>query len=70
MNLISTEILCCETTCFTKSDQRKISPAASLENITSHSMENLTLYSLLRWKMIVLPGWENVLFELESKRVK
>ena len=51
-------------------------------NITSHSMKNLAFHSLLRWKMIILPilttsrmhfcskGWENVLFELRSERVK
>ena len=35
-----------------KSDHFQISPAASPEIITSHSMENLAFHSLLRWKRI------------------
>ena len=50
--------------------------------MTSHSTKNLAFHSLPRWKMIILQilttllmhsslkGWENVLFELGSKRVK
>ena len=50
--------------------------------ILHHIGEELGLYSLLRWKMIILPiltptlihfslkGWENVLFKLRSERVK
>ena len=57
-------------------------PYSPNRNITSHSMENLAFHSLLRWKMIIpstlttspmhlsLKGWENVLFELGSERVK
>ena len=64
------------------SDQCQISPAASPEIYTIHSMENVTFHSLLRWKIIILPilansflhflfkGWENVLFELRSEKVK
>ena len=69
-------------TAFTpKSDQHRISPAASPE-ILHDSMENLTFHSLLWWKMIILynshylaenivsvKGWENILFKLESERV-
>ena len=51
-------------------------------NRTSHSMKNLAFHGLLRWKMILLTnshyitkhfslgGWENVLLELGSERVK
>ena len=51
-------------------------------NITSHSTMNCVFYSLLRWKMIILPplssslthsslkSWENVRFGLGSKMVK
>ena len=45
-------------------------------NITSHSMKNLAFHSLPRLKMFTslihysLKGWENVLFELGSERVK
>ena len=51
-------------------------------NITPHSRKNLAFLDLFRWKLIILPildtslihfsleGWENVLFELESERVK
>ena len=47
-------------------------------NITSDRMKNLAFHSLLRWQMIILlslihfslKGWENVLFELGSERVK
>ena len=65
-----------------KSDEYQISPAASPENTTWNSMENLAFHSLLWWKMIILPilttsaihtlckGWESILFELGSERVK
>ena len=55
-------------------------PCSLTRNITSHNM-NLAFYSLLRWKIIVLPflttllvhsslkSWENVLFELRSEHV-
>ena len=57
-------------------------PCSLARNITSHSKENLAFHSLLGWKMIILPilttsfihfslkGWENVLFDLGSERVK
>ena len=57
-------------------------PCSLTRSITSHSMENLAFHSLRRWQMIILPilttslihislkGWENVLFELGSERVK
>ena len=63
-----------------KSDQFQISPAASPDMIP-HSMENLSFHSSLGWKLlshqfslphlsIFFKGWENVLFELGSERVK
>ena len=56
-------------------------PCSLTRNMTSHSKENLAFHSLLRGKMILiqilttlcifsLRGWENVLFELRSERVK
>ena len=50
-------------------------------NITSHIIKNLAFHSLLRWRMTILAilttslrhfskGWEIVLFELGSERVK
>ena len=38
-----------------KSAQFQISPAASPDKNTSHSMENLVVHSLLTWKMNILP---------------
>ena len=63
-----------------ESDQFQILPAASPE--TLHHTVWRTFHIFLRWKMIMLPfpttslihfsleGWENVLFELGSERVK
>ena len=57
-------------------------PVASPEIWHWHCMKNLDFHTLLRWNMILLPilttslahfslkSWENVLFELGSKRVK
>ena len=60
----------------------QISPCSLTWNSTSHSLKNVAFYRLLRWKMIMLTilttslihfslkGWENVLFELGSDRVR